>query len=241
MHKINRLMFQTSFLTLAVIAFLGSVGYFQHVYYQDWYIYFTNHSNYFCFFIMTLEIIETYKKSMRTDHDTVYPRLKYVASVYITITFLIFNFVLRNAPDRNPANNYTVNCVLLHVVLPVMFVADWVKNYQHGYVTIKDILSVSIYPLLYVVFALVRSFFVVVDPTNPYSKKYPYFFVNLDNLGWGGVIKWCILILIAFEAVAVLFFFLDKWLAKRKKFLRAKAKAEKEALKQPEAEAPTTK
>ena len=39
---------------------------------------------------------------------------------------------------------------------------------------------------------------------------YPYFFVNLETQGVGGVLKWIVIILIAFIAVGYLFFGLDK-------------------------------
>jgi hypothetical protein len=44
---------------------------------------------------------------------------------------------------------------------------------------------------------------------------YPYFFVNLETQGVGGVIKWILILLVAFVAVGYLFFGLDK-LGKKK-------------------------
>ena len=44
---------------------------------------------------------------------------------------------------------------------------------------------------------------------------YPYFFVNLETQGTGGVIKWIVILLVAFVAVGYLFFGLDK-LGKKK-------------------------
>jgi hypothetical protein len=44
---------------------------------------------------------------------------------------------------------------------------------------------------------------------------YPYFFVNLETQGAGGVIKWILILLVAFVAVGYLFFGLDK-LGKKK-------------------------
>ena len=51
------------------------------------------------------------------------------------------------------------------------------------------------------------------DTTTPLI--YPYFFVNLETQGVGGVIKWIVILLAAFVAVGYVFFGLDK-LGKKK-------------------------
>ena len=56
----------------------------------------------------------------------------------------------------------------------------------------------------------------VLIPGNTTPLIYPYFFVNLETQGVGGVAKWIVILLVAFVAVGYLFFGLDK-LGKKKK------------------------
>ena len=44
---------------------------------------------------------------------------------------------------------------------------------------------------------------------------YPYFFVNLETQGVGGVLKWILILIVSFLSVGYLFFGLDK-LGKKK-------------------------
>jgi hypothetical protein len=46
---------------------------------------------------------------------------------------------------------------------------------------------------------------------------YPYFFVNLETQGVGGVAKWAVLLLVAFMAVGFLFYGIDRLLGRKDK------------------------
>ena len=56
----------------------------------------------------------------------------------------------------------------------------------------------------------------VLIPGTTTPLIYPYFFVNLKTQGTMGVIKWILILFVAFVAVGYLFFGLDK-LGKKKK------------------------
>jgi hypothetical protein len=50
----------------------------------------------------------------------------------------------------------------------------------------------------------------VLIPGTTTPLIYPYFFVNLDTQGVGGVLKWIVILLVAFIAVGYLFVGLDR-------------------------------
>lgn len=204
-----RLMYQTAFCTLSVVAFAASLGLFRYDYYDNWYIFFTNLSNYFCMGVMAAELVETVRKKDAVC-STVVPKLKFIGLIMILLTACVFNFVLAHAADRNPADNYAISSVLLHLVLPVMYIADWFMFYERKKVKwYYPLISVAA-PLVYAVFVFVRAPFVTLDPSNPDIKKYPYFFVDVDTLGWGGVAKWMLMLLVGFVAVGYLLMLLDR-------------------------------
>ena len=65
------------------------------------------------------------------------------------------------------------------------------------------------------IFLLVQAIILKFDssiliPTTTTPLIYPYFFVNLDTQGVGGVLMWIAILSVAFVAVGFVFFGLDK-------------------------------
>ena len=184
-NRTVQLMFQTAFCTLGILGIIASFGTFNYQFRGDFYVHFTNLSNYLCIGIMFVELIETIKKK-DDSFTTKLPLLKFIGLLGIMLTFIIFNFLL--AGDREPALNFYINSVLFHIVLPIMYVADWVLFHEHKKVKwYYPLVSVS-FPVLYAIFIFIRAWILDFNPEVPYI--YPYFFLNLNELGVMGVIKW---------------------------------------------------
>ena len=76
------------------------------------------------------------------------------------------------------------------------------------------------FPLAYVFFLLIQAIILKFDtsiliPTTTTPLIYPYFFVNIETLGWG-VLMWVAILLVAFVAVGYLFYGLDRLNKKNK-------------------------
>ena len=76
-------------------------------------------------------------------------------------------------------------------------------------------ISFVAFPLAYMIFLLVQAIILKFDssiliPTTTTPLIYPYFFVNLDTQGVGGVLMWIGILSTAFVAVGFLFFGLDR-------------------------------
>ena len=71
-----------------------------------------------------------------------------------------------------------------------------------------------IFPVLYVVFVFTRAAIVNFNPEVPYL--YPYFFLNLDNLGVAGVAKWVVILFAGFIALGYIFYGIDKLIKSKK-------------------------
>ena len=61
---------------------------------------------------------------------------------------------------------------------------------------------------LYIVFIYTRAAIVNFNPEVPYL--YPYFFLNLDNLGVAGVAKWVAILFAGFIVLGYIFYGIDK-------------------------------
>ena len=116
---------------------------------------------------------------------------------------------------------HKVECVLCHIILPIMYVADWVMFYEHGKVNWKLPFLSALLPLLYLVYVFLHAALWHFDSsvmnyagTDPVI--YPYFFLNPERVGVGGMAVWILALLVAFVALGFLFLLADYLLGKRK-------------------------
>lgn len=215
-----QLIFQTVYCTLGLVGIVASLGIFDdiHMIRWDFYVHFTNLSNFLCIGVMLAALIQTAKRK-DDGYVTSAPVLKFVGMLGILLTFLVFNIML--AGSRDPQLNWRIGSLCFHVVLPVMYIADWFLFYERKKCKwYYPVVSIA-FPLAYVVFIFIQAAILRFDssiliPGSTTPLIYPYFFVNLETQGVGGVIKWIVMLLIAFVAVGYLFFGLDK-LGKKEK------------------------
>lgn len=222
-NRTTQLIFQTIYCTLGLVGCVASLGIFDNINMIRWdfYVHFTNQSNYLCLGIMIASLIQTAKKK-EDSYVTTAPVLKFIGMLGILLTFLVFNILLAGAEGRDPQLNWRIGSLLAHVVLPIMYIADWFLFYERKKCKwYYPIVSIA-FPLAYVVFIFIQATILEFDtsiliPGTTTPLIYPYFFVNLDTQGAGGVFKWIIILLVAFIAVGYIFFGLDKLGKKRKK------------------------
>ena len=132
------------------------------------------------------------------------PKFKFMCNIMILVTFLVYNILL--AKDNTVLEYFTsTSNLLMHVILPVMFILDWILFYEHGKTKWYYPLLCLIMPLIYVVFILIRAPFVQgLDVT-----VYPYFFLDLNTLGWGGFLGWVFALIVIFVAIGYIFYLFD--------------------------------
>jgi hypothetical protein len=148
--------------------------------------------------------------------------MKFIGILGILLTFLVFNIMLAGAEGRDPQANWRIGSRCFHVVLPIMYIADWFLFYERGKAKwYYPIASVG-FPLAYVIFLLMQAIVLKFDssiliPTTTTPLIYPYFFVNLETQGVGGVLMWIAILAVVFVAVGFAFFGLDRLGNKKQK------------------------
>ena len=215
-NRTTQLIFQTIYCTLGLVGIVASLGIFDNIQMIRWdfYVHFTNISNFLCFGVMLASLIQTAKKK-EDSYVTVAPMFKFIGMLGILLTFLVFNIMLAGAEGRDPQANWRIGSLCFHVVLPVLYIADWFlfrerKKAKWYY----PIASIG-FPLAYVIFLLIQAVILKFDtsiliPNSQTPLIYPYFFVNLDTQGTTGVLMWIGILAVAFAAVGFIFFGLDK-------------------------------
>ena len=220
-NRTAQLIFQTIYCTLGLVGLVASFGIFDNINVIRWdfYVHFTNISNFLCIGVMIASLIQTVKKK-EDSYVTVAPVLKFIGVLGILLTFLVFNIMLAGAEGRDPQANWRIGSLCFHVVLPLMYIADWFLFRERRKCKWYYPLVSICFPLGYAVFLLIQAIILKFDssiliPTTTTPLIYPYFFVNLDTLGVGGVLRWVAILAAAFAVVGFLFFGLDR-LGKKK-------------------------
>ena len=151
---------------------------------------------------------------------TVAPMLKFIGMLGILLTFLVFNIMLAGAEGRDPQANWRIGSLTFHVVLPILYIADWFLFRERKKCTWHYPVASIAFPLAYVIFLLIQAVILgfnssILIPTTTTPLIYPYFFVNLDTQGVPGVLMWIGILSVAFVAVGFAFLGLDR-LGKKK-------------------------
>jgi hypothetical protein len=220
-NRTAQLIYQTVYCTLALVGSVACLGIFDDIklFRWDFYVYFTNLSNFLCFGVMLVALIQTIKRK-EDGYVTATPLLKFIGMLGILLTFLVFNFVLAGAADRNPQLNWRIGSICFHVVLPLMYIADWFLFYERKKCTWKYPIASISFPLGYAIFLLIHAAILgfdtsILTPTGT-TLIYPYFFVNLETQGVPGVLMWIAILSVAFVAMGFGFYGLDRISKKQK-------------------------
>ena len=215
-NRTTQLIYQTIYITLGLVGIVASFGIFDDVNTLRWdfYVYFTNISNFLCIGVMFAGLVQTVKKK-EDSYVSVAPMLKFIGMLGILLTFLVFNIMLAGAEGRDPQANWRIGSLSFHVVLPIMYIADWFLFYERKKCKwFYPIVSI-LFPVAYLIFLLIQAIILKFDssiliPTTTTPLIYPYFFVNLDTQGIGGVLMWIGIISTVLVVGGYLFFGLDR-------------------------------
>lgn len=217
-NRTAQIVFLTMACTIGLFGTVASLGLFNYKLRWDFYIHFTNISNYLCVGIFFAELIQTIRKK-DNSYITACPILKFMGMLAILLTFFVFNIML--APARAPHLNFTVNSIVFHIVIPILYIADWFLFYERRKTKwTYPIYSIG-FPLAYVIFVVIHAMLLGFDSSIKVSGGktpliYPYFFLNFETQGVDGVLKWVAILLVAFVAVGYIFFGLDKLIKSKK-------------------------
>lgn len=125
-------------------------------------------------------------------------------TLWLMIVMVVWHLLLGN--DTPPQGwNFVANS-LMHTVNPLLMAVFWAIFAPKAGLTWRHAAIWLIWPLLYVIYAVTRGML---------TGFYPYFFVNLDKLGWGGLLIWAAKFLIAFYLAGLGVVALGKFLGRR--------------------------
>lgn len=220
-NRTAQLIFQSFYLAFGLVGIVASLGVFDDVQNLRWdfYVHFTNLSNFLCIGVMLTTLIQTARKK-EDSYVTTAPLLKFIGMLGILLTFLVFNILLAGEAGRDPQANWRIGSLCFHVVLPIMYILDWFLFYERKKTRWYYPIVSIIFPIAYVIFLLIQAIILKFDssiliPTTTTPLIYPYFFVNLDTQGVSGVLLWVGVLSAAFVIVGFAFFGIDNVFKKK--------------------------
>ena len=221
-NRTAQLIYQTIYCTLGLVGCIACLDIFDNIKMIRWdfYVHFTNISNFFCLGIMFTALFQTIRKK-EDSYVKAAPMLKFIGILGILLTFLVFNIMLAGAEGRDPQANWRIGSLLFHVLLPIMYIADWFLFYERKQCKWNYPIASIGFPLAYVIFLLIQAIILGFDssiliPTTTTPLIYPYFFVNIETQGIPGVLMWIAILSVAFVAVGFGFYGLDRISKKQK-------------------------
>ena len=177
-------------------------------------IYYTNLSNLICL-LYFLFLVARMAISLRDDAKgvvTPFPRLKGAFTLMIAVTMLIYHFLLAGgkAPVYNGINfQRWLSNLLLHYAAPAMVILDWILFDPKRVFRVFDPLLWLLIPLLYAVFAFIRA--EIGGEMGGRASRFPYFFLDIDAIGWSGVLRFTGAFAVAFTILGYIMLLLDRY------------------------------
>ena len=165
--------------------------------------YFTILSNIFVAVTFTVAFL---KSQSRFGKLLSRPDVRTGIGIYITVTGLVYLFILSKV--WQPRDVEYVGNVLLHYVVPVLYIFDWLVFVPKGDLQYRNILSWLVFPLAYAVYTLVHG---------ALTEFYPYFFLNAAKLGYAKVLFNSLCLMVGFIVLGFLLVALDRRLGKKRR------------------------
>ena len=194
-----------------IIIIIGSCAVLHGFFYDNFKLdietayYFTYQSNMLVIVYFILDIINIVKKK-----GTFYPRFKGAVTMSITITFLIYHFLLSPTADKYEGLGYIRN-IIVHYIIPIMTIFDYIIFDKKGIYKMIDPLLWLIIPFVYFSFVLIRA-----KIGNPFSNGsyYPYFLVDIDKYGLKTVLRNVFFLTLFFAFLGYTEYFIDRFFNK---------------------------
>ncbi len=108
---------------------------------------------------------------------------------WMATTGIVHAILPTSANDTGVSYNYQWGTDVLHIVMPLVLLLDWLLVPPRHRLTFKHALLWTVYPLVFAGFSLVRG---------PFVEWYPYPFLDPRENGWGSVALYVVGIAVGF-------------------------------------------
>lgn len=205
-NRILTLVYRSILLTFCFVGLFLNSGISEGYFNTELFVYYTYLTNILCLVVTGIVLFYNYKKVVSneiTGHNEVIKKIKGAATIGILITGVVYHFLLG---DTSSEGYFHLDNIIVHYIVPLMFVLDWILFDKRKGVKTLDPLTWLLLPATYLVYALIRGAIVGSEA----KLQYAYWFIDVNELGYSGVLVWAIILTVAFTIVGYLMWLFDK-------------------------------
>ena len=189
-NMLTQLIFRVVLCVVSAFAVLLSLGIFYigfnggNEFSWNFLKYYTNISNYFVFAVSVIVLADTVKRIRKGETEGYNRKIrtfKFMTVVMILVTFLVVIFLLDSPLEASYWRN--IGNMSYHFLAPLLFILDYILFEKKRSISVFAPLYSLIIPLVYVCYVFILG---TIIP----DFGYPYFFLNVNELGYGGVCLW---------------------------------------------------
>ena len=180
-----------------LVAAYGCISSWQY-YDARFFLYFTNLGNLYCLVLMVNELMRLIRRKSLS-----LPLLQWEFGGLISILVIgaVYNLLLGDPTSAAYWANKPSVC--LHLITPILYAIYFLCTRPVRKVTVGGIQSSILLPYLYIAFIYTRHF-ITGDPW------FPYFFLDINCIGWLGAMCWIIALTVVFVLTGIIFIYLGK-------------------------------
>lgn len=203
-NLVTQLIYRVVLCVVSAFACLLSVGVFYigvnggNEFSWDFLKFYTNISNYFVLIVSVIVLAGTVKRVRRGEtegYNRILRTFKFMTVIMILVTFLVVIVLLDSPLKASYWRN--IGNMSYHFLAPLLFILDYIFFDEKRTVTVFAPLYSLVIPLVYV------AYIFILGAAVP-GFTYPYFFLNVNELGYGGVLLWVLGLLAVFVVLGYL-------------------------------------
>lgn len=197
---------------IVIISAIGLYVNFKFLTFEKGILYFTNLSNLLCMiYFLVLVILMITNKVKRND---IYYIFKGMVTMGITLTMIVYNLLLANSNAAGVFENHQLECSIVHIVVPLMVIFDYIIFGEKGKLKKEYPLIWSFVLIAYQLFILIYT---LCGGTFVNGATYPYPFMDVEKYGVGQVTINMIITFVFFVGYGNIVQMLDNKLGKKNK------------------------
>ena len=161
-------------------------------------LYFTNLGNLYCLGLMTNELVRLIR---RKPISLPLLQWEFAGLIAIIVISVVYNLLLGDPTSAAYWANKPSVC--LHLITPVLYTLYILTTRPIRKVSVGGIQCSILLPYLYVAFIFARH---LITGDN----WFPYFFLDINRIGWGGALCWVIGLTVIFVLVGFIFIYIGR-------------------------------
>ncbi len=182
--------------------------------------FYTIQSNLFVLtFYFLYKVISLFKEDL--EKSEIYYFLKGGMTMVILLTFFVYIVALSPTEFTMDINTsvekvFRVSNIFVHFINPILVLLDYFLFDEKGHFSMKYPMKWVMFPFVYLIYVYSYSLCGGTFFGTGGSKKYAYFFLDVDKIGVLGVAKYLAIIAIVYISISYLLVFIDNFLGRKK-------------------------